>query len=105
MHRRDPVVKELGLTSCKLVKIDAESAEMDVVQGALSTIGRLKPRIAIETGDSSQSGSTTRQVLDVLLAQGYLPYEFRDWELHPHSPKKKYGYQNLLLVHPECDAN
>lgn len=98
----DSVAEEFGLTSCKLIKIDAENAEIDVVRGAMATIRRLRPSIVIEAGDMDQSTRSTRSVIDILVAEGYRPFEFRDWTIHPHTvTQEAYGYQNILLVPAE----
>lgn len=95
----DSVVEELELMSLRLMKIDAENAEYDVLQGALSTLRRLRPAIIIETGDSAVSSS--RRVVDTLLAEGYRPFEFHDWMIRPHKVTETYGYLNLLMIPTE----
>jgi FkbM family methyltransferase len=98
----DSVVEDLDLTTCRLIKIDAENAEHDVVQGALGAIRRLRPAVIIETGDiDEEGGSSTRKVVDVLIGEGYQPFEFHDWTIRPHAVTESYGYQNLLLVPAE----
>ena len=39
----------------------------------------------------------TRCVVDVLLAEGHSPFEFRNWKIQPHRLALSYEYQNLLL--------
>lgn len=95
----DSVVEELELMSLRLMKIDAENAEYDVLQGALSTLRRLRPAIIIETEDSAVSSS--RRVVDTLLAEGYRPFEFHDWMIRPHKVTETYGYLNLLMIPTE----
>jgi FkbM family methyltransferase len=97
----DRVVDELGLSSCKVMKIDAENAEYDVVQGALSMIRRLRPAIILEAGDIGVLEKSTRRVVDVLVAERYQPFELDDWSVRPHAVTANYGYQNLLLVPSE----
>lgn len=97
----DSVVSELGLTSLRLVKIDAEDAEYEVVKGSLQTLRSMRPALIIETGDCTAVESSTRRVLDLLVSEGYEPYEFRDWAVHRHEPKRTYGYQNLLMLPAE----
>jgi FkbM family methyltransferase len=95
----DSVTEELALSSLRLMKIDAENAEYEVIQGALSTIRRLRPAIVIEAGDSA--GSSTRRVVDSLIAEKYRPLEFRDWTLRPHQVTDSYDYLNLLMIPTE----
>jgi FkbM family methyltransferase len=101
----DSVVDELGLTSCRLVKIDAENAEYDVIQGGLASIRRLRPSLILEAGDDADTETSTRRVIDVLLAENYVSFEFRDWALSPHAVSAQYGYQNLLMIPRERVAD
>jgi len=97
----DSVVEELALASLRLIKIDAENAEFAVVQGALTTIRRLRPAIILEAGDSLEG--STRRVVDTLLTEGYRPFEFHDWTIRPHTVVSSYGYLNLLMIPAECN--
>lgn len=101
----DSVVEDLGLTSCRLIKIDAENAEYNVIHGGLASIRRLRPALILETGDDCDEVGSTRRVLDVLLAENYAPYEFRDWALAPHAVAARYNYQNLLMIPKEKVAD
>ena len=97
----DSVVDDLGLKKCCLIKIDAENAEYDVINGGLASIRRLRPAVILETGDDGDAESRTRRVLDLLLAEKYAPFEFRAWRLAPHEVSERYGYQNLLMIPQE----
>jgi len=66
----DRVMDDLALPSLRLMKIDAENAEYDVVQGSLQTIRRLRPSIILEAGDIGAVGSGTRRVVDLIISQG-----------------------------------
>lgn len=93
----DVVLERNSVTTCKLVKIDAENAEYEVVCGAMQALKKMRPNLVLETGDFA--GGATRRVLDLLLPLGYLPFEFSAWQLAAHQVRADYGYQNLLLVH------
>lgn len=95
----DSVTQELGLTSLRLMKVDAENAEHEVLLGSLETIRKLRPAVILEAGDTTEGA--TRRAVDVLLAEGYEPYEFADWSLRRHVVSDSYTYQNLLMVPPE----
>jgi FkbM family methyltransferase len=47
VKRLDNVVKQAGLERISLIKIDVEGAEKDVLEGALQTIKKCRPRITI----------------------------------------------------------
>jgi FkbM family methyltransferase len=94
----DAVASRAALTSCRLVKIDAENAELSVLKGAQSLIEKFRPAFIVETGDMGDGGQT-REVADFLLVRGYKAFEFQDWKILPHEIRKDYGYQNLLFIH------
>lgn len=95
----DNVVDELGLLDCKVMKIDAENAELAVVKGAVNMITTLKPHIILETGDDNDGQHLSKPVIELLFSLGYKAYEFNNWALRQHNLSETYGYQNLLLVH------
>jgi FkbM family methyltransferase len=99
----DSVTQELGLTGLRLMKIDAENAEYDVLMGSLETIRRLRPAIILEAGDTTEGA--TKRAVDVLLSENYSANEFSDWSLKPHTVSDSYGYQNLLMVPAERIAD
>lgn len=63
----DEIWPTAGLTRCDLIKIDAESAENDIVLGAVQTIERFRPDMVIEVEHGAQ--------LDAILKDmGYVVY-------------------------------
>jgi FkbM family methyltransferase len=52
VRKGDEVVAELNLSSIAAIKIDAEGAELEVIEGLLSTIRRHKPFIVFEVLNS-----------------------------------------------------
>lgn len=81
----DDIVKERGLPEVDLVKIDAESSELHVLQGMTEIIKRDQPRIILETGDFGLAGvPKTAELIGWLREFGYEPYEIgRDNVLRP----------------------
>ena len=93
----DDYVQETGVAP-DFVKIDAESAEMSVIEGMTQTIDRHGPCIAVEVGDlSADQPLTSRALLERLADKGYEPFEYADGEIRPHSLLDRYGYDNILL--------
>lgn len=86
----DDVVKERGLPEVDLVKIDAESSELHVLQGMTEIIKRDHPRIILETGDFGVAGvPKTAELIGWLREHGYEPFEIgRDNELRPATARK-----------------
>lgn len=97
----DEIVKEQGIDTLRLIKVDAENAEYDVVQGALETVRTLRPGIIIEAGDAEDGKANTADVVQLLLAENYAAFEFKDWQIIPHEVQSRYAYQNLLMVPSE----
>lgn len=96
----DTIVKERGLPEVDLVKIDAESSELQVLQGMAETIKRDHPRIILETGDFGLEGvPKTAELIGWLRDFGYEPFEIgRDNELRP-ATKNSFDFvgSNLLF--------
>ena len=71
----------------------------EVVNGSQDVLRTLRPAVILEAGDAKEGA--TRRVVDLVMSEGYAPYEFHGWTLRPHTPAKDYGYQNLLLIPSE----
>ncbi|MDQ4024723.1 MAG: FkbM family methyltransferase [Actinomycetota bacterium] len=80
-----------------IVKIDAEGAELQVLQGGETTIRKTQPLITLEVGDTSSS-RTSRGAVELALELGYVAYELTGGGLHPHVLGDAYGYGNLVMV-------
>ncbi len=92
----DAIISETGRTP-DLLKIDAEAAELYVLQGLEKTMRDASPYITVETGDFTAGAPKTREVIDFAMALGYQPYDFIGGSFHPHQPQSSYGYSNILL--------
>lgn len=79
------------------IKIDAESAELEILNGMKKTIEEKHPMITIEVGDGIKE-YRSRTCIDYLLDKNYGVYEFQDGKIVPHSPTEKYSYENLLFM-------
>lgn len=99
-RRADDVIRESGLQTVDLIKIDAESSELHVLEGLTETIQRDHPRIILETGDFDLEGvPKTDEMIGWLRAHGYRPFEIgRDNVLRP-ATKRKFDFVggNLLF--------
>jgi FkbM family methyltransferase len=68
-------VDGLALERCRLIKIDVEGMELEVLEGAAATIARLQPRLYLENNRRELSGA----LLGHLLGLGYRLY----WHFPP----------------------
>ncbi len=80
------------------VKIDAESTELQVLQGMTEVMERHRPTVSIEVGDLATNAPVSRTLLEYVIDRGYEPFEVMDGEIRPHSLSGRYEYDNILLV-------
>ena len=81
------------------IKIDAENAEYDILKGMANTLRDVRPAISLEVGDVNEGEYMDSSAsVHFLLDHNYGAFEFRDGELHVHTPTKKYKYSNLLFL-------
>lgn len=84
------------------VKIDAESAEFEVVKGMDRILREIKPVVCIELGDVGVEGATkSRIIVNKLISYGYRAYEWHDGCFREHVPTIDYPYSNLLFLPPQ----
>jgi len=90
-------VDSLGLPRCRLIKIDVEGMEPQVLLGAAETIERLKPIIFVET--TLVNG---REVIRILMRFGYACY----WHIASYYNPDNWSRnpENVFLgIHPESN--
>ena len=81
------------------VKIDAESAEFEVVTGMDRILREIKPVICIELGDVGVEGATkSRTIVNKLISYDYQPYEWHEGSFREHAPTRDYPYSNLVFI-------
>jgi FkbM family methyltransferase len=78
-----------------VVKIDAESAEREILKGAERLLASDQPIISVEVGDEGDSRDS-RRLADDLLALNYKPWDFRNGQFLRHRLKEVYSYDNLI---------
>ncbi len=78
-----------------LIKIDAESAEREILKGAQRLLASDRPIISVEVGDEGDSRDS-RRLADDLLALDYRPWDFRNGQFLRHQLKEVYSYDNLI---------
>lgn len=81
------------------IKIDAETAESEILRGSARLIARHAPIISLEAWDDEARKS--REDVAFLLAHGYTVFEYRGGEIVPHCLRDRYTYTNLLFLPPQ----
>ncbi|PTM45282.1 FkbM family methyltransferase [Phreatobacter oligotrophus] len=90
--------------SCTVLKVDAESAESEIIKGAKELLTRNRPAVILEVGDFDHVQSSgipdTRDLIDMMGDLRYRPYQFRTGRLEGHKiqPRGKYNYMNLIFL-------
>ena len=93
----DDYVRSSGM-SPDFIKIDAESAEYEILLGAKDTLSKL-PILSMEVGDMGIEGAMpSKDLVLFLTALGYQPYHFSAGQLRAHEIRDKYTYDNLIFL-------
>lgn len=97
----DDYVKTSGVRP-NIIKIDAESAESDILKGMAETLLTIRPAFTIETGDMDLKGvSSTRELVNLACSFGYTPIDISGGQIKRHQIQDRYEYGNLLFVASE----
>lgn len=81
------------------IKIDAESAEYEILKGMQRILSEIKPILTVEVGDLGvEDALPSRELIDYILAQGYQVFEFSNGRIQTHEPRNSYDYDNLLFI-------
>ena len=81
------------------VKIDAESAEFEVLEGMERLLRETRPVVSLEVGDLGVEGARSRaDLVRHLTARGYRSLEYADGAIREHRLRDRYAYGNLLFV-------
>lgn len=83
------------------IKIDAESAEYQILRGMQEVLKKYKPILSLEVGDLKIKGNkNSRDCINLLKKFGYTPYDYKNNMLTKHRIQKDYYglYENLLFI-------
>ena len=87
-----------------LIKIDAESAERDILAGGRELLRTDKPFISVEVGDCKNSVES-RLLVDDFRSLDYIPWEFRNGKFARHETRHRYSYDNLIFTPDTADLS
>jgi FkbM family methyltransferase len=81
------------------IKLDAEGAEPQIIQGMSETLRSARPLITLEVGDApGDRVSKSRELLETILSLGYRLFEEQNSEIRPHQLLPRYEYSNILAT-------
>ena len=83
------------------IKVDAESAEYQIIDGMKNTLKTCRPFFMIEVGDLDLDGvRPCSQILEFACSHGYKPLMFEDGELRPHAIRGRYQGWGTVFFEP-----
>lgn len=85
----------------RLIKIDAESSEFQVLTGLKNTINKYHPKIILEVGDYPINGTkNSRDLIELVEGYGYHSFELdkTTFEIVPYITKNNESYKNILFI-------
>lgn len=94
----DEIMRENGHKP-DFIKIDTESAEQQVIEGANQILNTCRPIISMELGEMGVSAAmSSSDLVDLICSFDYTPLEVKDADLILHQPMQTYRFTNLLFV-------
>ena len=85
-----------------LIKIDAESAEAQIIDGASALLKMDQPLLSLEVGDLGHQ-SAGAALIKLLQQQSYEPWEFKRGQFARHQIAQNYSYDNLIFAPRAAD--
>ncbi len=103
-RRLDDILDEASVAQVHGVKVDVESAELRVLQGAVAALERWKPWVVIELGDFELGGGVSdpprsAKILDFMADRNFLPYAWADGCLTMIEISPPVRYMNVAFLH------
>lgn len=94
----DKYVQETGAAP-NFIKIDAESAEYNVLQGMTRILDEFRPIVCVEVGDMDlEDVVASRDMLHSVTDRGYKAFEFQGMRMLEHHIKDRYESGNILFL-------
>lgn len=82
-----------------MIKIDAESAELEILKGAKKIINTYNPKIILEVGDIiDKEKYHSKNLVEFMLGLGYKAYGFIDGIIVEHKKLEVYNYDNIIFM-------
>ncbi len=98
----DTYVRDQNITALRLVKIDVEGGEYEVIKGAHETLASLRPIVLMELSDALQEsrGFSTVEFKKLMKQFGYSAYTIADnGGLVPSIDDQRHAMDNVVFLH------
>lgn len=86
------------------VKIDAESAEREILAGARELLRMDQPIVSVEVGDCG-GVRDSRSLVNDFKELDFAPWEFGSGRFSRHEPREIYDYDNLIFASSRSDLS
>lgn len=94
----DEYVESTGIVP-NFVKVDAESAEFQILEGMRRTLIKHRPILTVEVGDNDIEGvRPSRDLVKYAVSFGYRVVSSTNGALVSHFVQQRYAYDNLLFL-------
>jgi len=80
-----------------IIKIDAETAEMEILLGAEKLLTEDRPIVTLEVGDEAVAPGRSRELIEIMARMNYKPWEFMGEGFVAHKTREIYTYDNLIF--------
>ena len=81
-----------------IIKIDAETAEEQSLQGARNLLQEDQPLLTLEVGDEGAESGRSLKLIETLATMNYHAWEFSHGCFKRHIPRRVYNYDNLIFA-------
>lgn len=96
----DEYVERTGVKP-NMIKVDAESAEYQIIDGMKNTLKTCRPFFMIEVGDLDLDGvRPCSEIVEFACSHGYKPLMYQDGELKPHKVPDRYQGWGTVFFEP-----
>lgn len=80
------------------IKIDAETAEEQILQGAERLLASDRPVLSLEIGDEAGESGRSRKLIEMLASMNYNAWDFSGGTFKRHLIRDSYSYDNLIFL-------
>jgi len=87
-----------------IIKVDAESAEAEILAGARRLLEKDRPVLSVEVGDVAEKRSS-RILVDTLRSANFTAWKYAAGQFTRHEPKSSYTAGNLIFADSAKDLS